>query len=338
MRGFCQEGLSISRILCYTERQHGFRPGKGGVGMNLKEQIYVCTLARCGTITKAADELFLTAPALSMFLSTLEKNLGVRLFQRTGKNLQLTSIGREYVHYAEQMIQLKEQFDHVLAQEIGMQKRTVRIGVQQRRAISAVPWLMARLSDEFPNLNVVFKDGTFEELNKLLEQHQVDYIFYTMDRPVPDADYVVLKREPILVALPDKHRCNACAKESPGLRFPYLEISSLDGLPFILPQPSQSLRMAIAHLLEENRIRPSRIIEISHFEVIMRMVSQGVGIGFNREDYLGDLPPIEGIRNYYLGCPPACSPLVLLYPKRKKHGPYHDRLIEVFGEYLSSNE
>ena len=60
--------------------------------MNLKEQIYVCTLARCGTITKAAEELYMTSPALSMFLSTLEKNLGVRLFSRTGKTLQPTPI------------------------------------------------------------------------------------------------------------------------------------------------------------------------------------------------------------------------------------------------------
>ena len=306
--------------------------------MNLKEQIYICTLARCGTITKAAEELFLTAPALSMFLSTLEKNLGVRLFQRTGKNLRLTPIGREYVHYAEQMIRLKEQFDHVLAQEIGMQKRTVRIGVQQRRAISAVPWLMARLSKELPNLHVVFKDGTFKELNKLLEQHQVDYILYTMDEPVADADYVVLKNEPILAALPHNHPCNACAKENPGMRFPYLEMANLDGQQFILPLPEQSLRLAVTSLLEENGVRPARIIELGHFEVIMRMVSQGMGIGFNREDYLKDLPSMEGIRYYYLGCPPVCSPLVLLYPRREKYGPYHDELIEVFRAYLSASE
>lgn len=93
--------------------------------------------------------------------------MGVRLFQRTGKNLQLTPIGREYVRYAEQMIQLKVQFDQILAQEIGMQKQTVRIGIQQRRAISAIPWLMTRLTAEFPNLHIVFKDGTFAELHGL---------------------------------------------------------------------------------------------------------------------------------------------------------------------------
>ena len=306
--------------------------------MNLKEQIYICTLARCGTITKAAEELFLTAPALSMFLSTLEKNLGVRLFHRTGKNLQLTPIGREYVRYAEQMIQLKEQFDQILAQEIGMRKRTVRIGIQQRRAISVVPWLMARLTEDFPNLHVVFKDGTFAELNKLLEQHQVDYVLFSMDEAIPDTEVVILREEPILVALPAKHPCNALAKQVPGLRFPTLDISCLNGQRFILPQTHQSLRMAIQKVFAENKILPAQITEISHFAVIMRMVSQGVGIGFNREGYLDDLPATEGIRYCYLGNPPICSPLVLLYPKRKKYGPYHNRLIEIVQENLSGEE
>lgn len=300
--------------------------------MNLKEQIYICTLARCGTITKAAEELFLTAPALSMFLSTLEKNLGVRLFLRTGP------IGREYVRYAEQMIQLKEQFDQILAQEIGMQKRTVRIGVQQRRAISVVPWLMASLAEEFPNLNVVIKDGTFAELNKLLEQHQVDYVLFSMDEAIPDTEAVILREEPILVALPEKHPCCARAKEVAGLRFPTLDVSCLNGQSFVLPFPHQSLRMAIQKVFTENNIRPARVTEISHFAVIIRMVSQGVGIGFNREGYLDDLPATEGIRYCYLGNPPICSPLVLLYPKRKKYGPYHNRLIEIVQENLSGEE
>ena len=76
--------------------------------MNLKEQTYICTLARWGTISRAAEELHLTAPALSMFLSTLEKNLDVRLFRRTGKTLEPTAIGREYIRIAEKMLLLKE--------------------------------------------------------------------------------------------------------------------------------------------------------------------------------------------------------------------------------------
>lgn len=303
--------------------------------MNLKEQIYVCTLARCGTITKAAEELYMTSPALSMFLSTLEKNLGVRLFSRTGKTLQPTPIGREYIRYAEQMIQLKEQFDQVLAREIGLQKCTVRIGIQQRRAIFCAAWVMSHLTEDIPSLNVVIRDGAYAELNKMLEQHQADYLFYTMEDPIPDTEYVVLQKEPILAVLPEDHPCNALAKHRPDLDYPYLDPADLNGQPLILPQVHQSLRLRVQRMLDANHVRPARVMEIVSLSVIQSMVANGLGIGFNRRAYLRDMPHAEGIRYYYVGEEPACSDLVLLFPTRQKKAPYHDRLIEIFREYLA---
>lgn len=55
--------------------------------MELKEQRYVCTLAECGNLTRAADRLYISQPALSIYISNLEKHLGMPLFDREGKNL-----------------------------------------------------------------------------------------------------------------------------------------------------------------------------------------------------------------------------------------------------------
>ena len=49
-------------------------------GMDLKEQKYVCTLAECGTLVQAAEKLFITQPALSLYITNLEKTLGLPLF------------------------------------------------------------------------------------------------------------------------------------------------------------------------------------------------------------------------------------------------------------------
>ena len=68
--------------------------------MNLKEQEYVCALAENGTITAAAKELFISQPALSIYINNLEKSLGVRLFERVGKQFILTYAGEQYVEKA----------------------------------------------------------------------------------------------------------------------------------------------------------------------------------------------------------------------------------------------
>ena len=57
--------------------------------MNLKEQTYVCVLAECGNITKAADRLYISQPALSIYINNLEKSLGTKLFERAGKRFEI---------------------------------------------------------------------------------------------------------------------------------------------------------------------------------------------------------------------------------------------------------
>lgn len=303
--------------------------------MNLREQTYICTLARCGTITKAAEELFITAPALSMFLSNLEKNLGVQLFSRTGKTLQPTPIGLEYIQHASQMLLLKEDFDRKLVKASEMQKRTVRIAVQERRAIDAVPWLYSRLTEALPQVNVLFQDGNYTELMKIFEQRQADYLFYTMEEEIPGTDYVVLQEEPILVMTPEDHPLGSLAKHSPDLAYPYLDVSVLGGQQVILTPRVQSIRLTVDRVMERAGLRPAHITEIRSFDTIIEMVAKGAGIGFNRMGYLAGMHRKEGVRYYFLGNPPVCSPLVLLYPKEKKKALYHDGLVSVFEEYLS---
>ena len=120
--------------------------------MNLKEQQYVCTLARCQSLSRAAEELFISPSALSVYISNLEKYLGVRLFERTGrgKAFVLTSIGEEYVVRAEKMLELKAEFEGLVENELHRSHPAIRVGIQQRRAISVVPEALRRFMETLP--------------------------------------------------------------------------------------------------------------------------------------------------------------------------------------------
>lgn len=98
--------------------------------MNLKEQEYVCALAENGTITAAAKELFISQPALSIYINNLEKSLGVRLFERVGKQFILTYAGEQYVEKAKLILQLSHELDEKLKDITGNYSGRIRIGVQ----------------------------------------------------------------------------------------------------------------------------------------------------------------------------------------------------------------
>ena len=176
--------------------------------MNLKEQQYVCALARCQSLSRAAEELFISPSALSVYISNLEKYLGVRLFKRMGrgKAFVLTSIGEEYVVRAEKMLELKAEFDRLVENELHRSHPAIRVGIQQRRAISIVPEVLQRFMEKYPDVEVIFRDGNQAELMKMFQEGSVDYIISVCSEEIPNVVRTEIARERVLLALPEVER------------------------------------------------------------------------------------------------------------------------------------
>ena len=204
--------------------------------MNLKEQLYIYTLAKCGTITKAAEELFISPPALSMFLSNLEKYLGVKLFERTARSLILTPFGEEYVNRAEKMLEMKNEFDRLVERESGTFRGILRVGIQHRRAVPAVVVITSRFLKEYPEINLMFREGVNDDLIRLYQTNAIDFLISTYTDELADTEYVELGTEQILIALPEHHP--ACKEISwkEGEGFPCLAPACLAHEIFILPR------------------------------------------------------------------------------------------------------
>lgn len=302
--------------------------------MNLKEQLYVCTLARCQTISKASEELYISSSALSVYVSNLEKYLGVRLFERTGRAFVLTSIGEEYVIRAEKMLELKEEFDGLVEEALQKGHPAIRIGIQQRRAISIVPTVLKQFMTEYPDVEVVFRDGTQDELVEMYRKGTVDFLVSVFRDELSDACYREIAQEQVLLALPKEHPANAYAYDKPGDAYPHMDMKHLDRETFILPSQSQSMRMTANRIFEQAGIRPKHIIEIRHFDVIISMVEQGLGIGFNRRGYIRDMERFKDVRYYLIGPAPFCSKLVLAYRKGHMLSECEERLLEILARAI----
>ena len=326
MKNSCKLFKENNNILCFA--------GEGNRRMNLKEQLYVCTLARCRTISRAAEELYISPAALSIYISNLEKYLGVRLFDRTGKSFVLTSTGEEYVVRAQKMLEMKSEFDGILERTLKKGHPAIRIGIQQRRAISVVPDTLCRFLKEYPDVEVVFRDGNQEELNKMYRDGFIDFMLSIFSDELVDAVYEEVAREKVVVALPKNHPANAMAYEVPGDTMKHMDMQHLDGETFVLPTTAQSMRATAARIFEQARIRPGRIIEIAHFDIIMSMVEKKMGVGFNRLGYIRDMERFTGVNYYLVGKDSYSSPLSLVYRKGHVFSECEMRLKEILVETI----
>lgn len=302
--------------------------------MNLKEQQYVCTLAKCQTISRAAEELYISPSALSVYISNLEKYLGVKLFVRTGKSFVLTSIGEAYVERAGRMLEMKEEFDELVRQELRTGHPPIRVGIQQRRAIYIVPETMKQFMKEYPDVEVIFRDGNQGDLGQYFQEGSVDFVVTIYGGEFPDECYEEIAREQALVALPKDHPANRYAYQVEPDAYPHLDMKYLDGETFILPFNNQSMRKTANRIFEQTRTRPGRILETSCFDTIISMVEMGIGIGFNRLGYVKDMERYKDVRYYQIGADSFYSKLVLLYRKGRVFSDCEKRLMEILTENI----
>lgn len=302
--------------------------------MNLKEQQYVCTLARCRNLSRAAEALFISPSALSVYISNLEKNLGVPLFKRVGKekSFVLTPIGEEYVQRAEKMLEMKAEFDDLLKREQKKEQPAIRVGIQQRRAISMVPDVLARFKERYPDVELVFHDVVVADLKQMFKENAVDFMISNFLEELPDTVYQEIAKEPVLLALPDTHPAIQYAYPVEGDTFWHLDLSYFDWETFIVPLSNQSMRITADRLFRENHIHPKRLIEIGHFDIIMSMVNQGMGVGFNRLGYLPDMQRFEHVRYFLINQEAETSSFRLAYRKGHTLSDCERVLIEIIEE------
>ncbi len=267
--------------------------------MNLKEQQYVYVLAQCQNLTKAAQALYISQPALSIYINNLENSLGVKLFERIGKRFVLTYAGERYVEAAQKMLDLKEGFDRDLQEITGEYKGRIRIGIQTRRSAWFLPPVIAAYEKEFPKMDVVVETGAMNYLQEKLRNFELD--LFMCNRA--DADPVTMTtrliyKEQLLVAVPPDHPINEKAVYVPGKRYRYLDLSFLQGETLILQHSNQSIRKDTDRLLKEKNVVPGRIRELESIETAMQFVAEGLGIGFNREGYTVNMTYTKPV-NYY---------------------------------------
>ncbi len=269
--------------------------------MNLKEQQYICTIAECGSITKAAEKLFITQPALSLYISNLEKTLGIRLFDRVDKQFLLTAAGYLYVEKARKMLELQQEFEAQLYDLKNYIDGELSIGVQLRRAPLLLPPAMARFRKAYPNIKVTIREGVKAELENFLAENRIQLLIYNAEEEKKDLCNVRLYEDKPLLAIHKDHPLNRRAVSLPGQPYPYLDLEFCRDELFILPTKRQSLRVYVDKVFSDLHIRPGSIMEIRNFETAMGLVNEGYGLGFNREQYKNSMTYLRQI-NYYLFC------------------------------------
>lgn len=238
--------------------------------MNLSQLRYFVRLAHEKHYTKAAEKLCITQPSLSHAISTLEKELGVRLFEKQNRNTELTSCGKQFLHTAENALNILDNGIQSLTR-MAKGEGLVRIGLLRTLGINYIPELIAKYRREMGDNHVEF---TFEVdlsphlLQDLLE-HRLDVVFAS--KPVANTAFIceAIEKQDLVLIVPKNH---------PLASHYTINLKEIEPYPFIAFNKKSGLRCIVNEMLERASIRPMIAYEISEDEVIAGMVARNFGI------------------------------------------------------------
>ncbi len=231
--------------------------------MDIRSLGYFKEIAELEHITRASEVLHVAQPALSRTLSRLEKELGVDLFDRKGKNISLNQYGEILLKHTKRVLQVMKDIQHEIDDAKSSQDRTVTVFVNS--ASKLLPELVMTFKSVYPFIRIRIVHTDF------VADHNYDLSIYSSSEPILSDCSEVLIQEDILIALPDSHYLSR--RKSIGL----YEVASEE---FICLQRSQSLRKIIDNYCRLAGFEPSVVLESDSPEIVRGLVQAGVGISF----------------------------------------------------------
>ena len=301
--------------------------------MNLKEQEYVCALAENGTITAAAKELFISQPALSIYINNLEKSLGVRLFERVGKQFILTYAGEQYVKRAEKMLELEREFNEEIEKISRETAGRIRLGISQRRGCFFLPPVIAEYERRWPEIDLVVREGNLTDLGEMFRNSELDMVILNRMDVKENMDTELLFQEEFLVAVPVCHEINEKSEYVPGSRFRKLKPEYLNGEILILHTAWQSSRKIEDAILRQHGVMPGKVRVIRSMETAVQMAAEGLGITFIREAYAVNFHYRKPVNYYILDIERHKRDVVVAFKKNGELPAYMKGLVEILKEF-----
>jgi LysR family hca operon transcriptional activator len=178
-----------------------------GRGMELRHLRYFVAVAEEGSLTVAAERRLHTAqPSLSRQIRDLEHEVGVELFVRSARGVELTDSGRAFLDHARLALMQVEAAIEAARRAAHPAKPTFALGFLTGQEVDWLPEVMRILGDELPSIEVSISSQYSPDLAQGLLRGKLDMAFMRPEAQMPDLDYKVIVKEPLVVAMPSGHR------------------------------------------------------------------------------------------------------------------------------------
>ncbi len=266
--------------------------------MNTKELMIFTTVYEYGSVSKAAERLYMTQSSLSRVIQKIENDVGTELFRRTSDGLKPTPAGEIYRKSAEKVITLhRELLASISALGKGDKGRVI-LGTTFFMGAYILPIIIPTFNKIFPNIEVKIVEGTSTEIENELVKGLIDIAIIHLPLQTQGLNYTTIASENFMLAVPKDDPINKQAYIVPGETIPYLDIKLTAKKPYVLTHPNQRARQECERICELAGFTPKVRLVTRNLQTAVRLCAEGYGYSLLPQSY-ARLYNQEALPNFY---------------------------------------
>lgn len=280
-----------------------------------KNPEYFLTVAREGSISKAAEKLYVSQPYLSQHIIRLEESFQVQLLNRESTPLTLTPAGEIYAQYLEGCRQLYQKllvdFDAINTSRT----RTLRMGFSSWRASTLLPDVLPSFSAAYPDIKLEFFEVPTSEMYRLIADDKVDFVIMntTLDVPNYVTTETILYEKILLAGNRANPTAQAFLKARAEGRPPELHLLEQERM--ILLRPELMLAKRVNNYLDKQQLLLKNFVYTTNAATALNLVAQNYGFCFLNETGVRCAPNASELAFFDLHSDDLVHPLCVAYKK-----------------------
>lgn len=239
--------------------------------MNLRDLKYIIEVAETHHFGKAAERCFVSQPTLSGQIKKLEEELGVVIFERTNRSVEITPVGQTILEHARLMMEQADVIQQIAQAHQDPLAGPLRIGAIPSLSPFLMPLILMPLKKQYPQMKLVLSEEMTDILLKRLHDHEIDAALLATDVDENDFNVIPLFNEPFWLAYPSKH---------PFYHKEKITRNDLDNVELLLLSEGHCLAkqaMDFCHINERKEQGELADLRASSLETLLQLVAAGFG-------------------------------------------------------------
>ena len=239
--------------------------------MTITQLQYVLAVAEHKNFTVAAEKCFVTQPTLSMQIQKIEDELGIQIFDRTKKPIQLTDVGEKIVNQAKSVVNEANRIQDIVDMQKGYVGGDFRLGIIPTIMPTLLPMFLKNFIKKHPKINLIIEELTTDDIITKLKNGHLDAAIAATPLEDEKLKEIVLYYEPFVAYIPNDHKLASLKT---------VNIEDVDLSDILLLQDGHCFRQGILNLCKRHKdeVEKTFNIESGSFETLIKLADEGLGI------------------------------------------------------------